>query len=1041
MARVDFRNDNKADERLDPYSDNARNLYKQEQDAYDREFDDIANNFDESASGSQEDANIAKTKNIDATKDKEENGGGWTTNVSENGNKKTDKKEPTTFWAQAKKKGPMGTIIALVGGGGLIGGGLLSPAGALIHIKEILVNKFDTMSSAMEERSTLIMSKRMFGTNTTCKIKVRCRFSGLTNRQMERLRIQGADILDKDGKPITRNALGRYTGGKTLVLADGTKVDAKAYKKTLRSNPALRDLGRSVFAPRYASWNDKVAKDIRAKKKLVTNPEWGNGDDKEARKDVYKAVSGEAYTAESQDAPDSQKYTTDSNGKQVPINQDQQDLVKQTGDMADAINQQSSAIQQAASNGDLINPLPSDAAGAATMAETKVTGGLLKSVAGFLNPADILVGLCGTYKLTKTIVYAARALVVVNAMRYASQFLSTADKIKAGEATSTDAEEAMNIMERTDQYGDSFGDATGYQYAEYNTVPDKPVAFSMAGNGVILVLTSVINWINSNLGKTLVNTGCKVLTNPIVQGALALSSFIPGGGQITGAITKVGVKLAEDGAKKLIQDMVKKMIEAATAKIASKEALKAAAKTAGKEFLKLAASAGGIFLAGYLTERYAVPYLARVLAGAMLTGSEDGVTAMDTMAGGFDATNDATAQEGGLVPLSQQQAASYTAFNDSSTATYVADMRAQSNPFDITDPYSMSNGIAASFYTFASKIESSSLLSLPGAIFSALNPAKLFSGSTAFADTQNNCPDDTYMSDHNLATTPFCGPVIGSTDVNMLQNADPDTDVTTWMLDHNEIDNDGNTISGSGFDTYQKECLSDAPIMDPDIAGDFPTLPDTCYDTAKNASEERKMFSLYLLDQRATDNMDAPDTPDPNANSSNSNYIQVGNIPATDAGLTVGASVFGGSLQGGKWIENLADNGGNDLGDHGNHMTGVPAIAELGNGTALGHIPDGTRLEIKDNETGNTVIAVKEDIGAGGSDVQGHPRAIDLWWQTANALGFFKGTGVVTVHAVDPGTELTTIASSGYNSSKTIGFSLGNLLNYNLFSPFNGVGQ
>jgi hypothetical protein len=1036
MARVDFKNDNQQDERLDPYSDNARDLYKQEQDAYDREFDDIANNFDESASGSQEDANIAKTKNIDATKDKEENGGGWKTNVSENGNKKTDKKEPTTFWAQAKKKGPMGTIIALVGGGGLIGGGLLSPAGALIHIKEILVNKFDTMSSAMEERTTIIMSKRMFGTNTTCKIKVRCRFSGLTNRQMERLRIQGADILDKDGKPIKRNALGRYTGGKTLVLSDGTKVDASAYKKTLRSNPALRDIGRSVFAPRYASWNDKISKDIRAKKRLVTNPEWGNGDDKEARKDVFKAVSGEGYTAQSQDVPDSEKTTTNSDGKKVPTGED---LAQQTGDMADSINSQSEALKTAASNGDLINPIPSDAAGAATMAETKVTGSLLKSVAGFLNPADILVGLCGTYKLTKTIVYAARALVVVNAMRYASQFLSTADKIKAGEATSTDAEQAMNIMERTDEYGDNFGDAVGYQYSEYNTVPDKPLGFSMAGNGVILVFTTVINWINSHLGKTLVNTGCKVLTNPIVQGALALSSFIPGGGQITGAITKVGVKLAEDGAKKLIQDMVKKMIEAATAKIASKEALKAAAKTAGKEFLKLAAGAGGIFLAGYLTERYAVPYMARVLAGAMLTGSEDGVTAMDTMAGGFDATNDATAQEGGLVPLSQQQAASYTAFNDSATATYVADMRAQSNPFDINDPYSMSNGIAASFYTFASKVESSSLLALPGAIFSALNPAKLFSGSTAFADTQNNCPEDTYMSDHNLATTPFCGPVKGVTDVDMLSNADPDTDVTSWMLDHNEIDGDGNTISGSDFDTYQKECLTDSPIMDPDIAGDSPTLPETCYDTSANASQARKMFSLYLVDQRVTDGMDAPDAPSTDSSQSGNKYISVGSIP--ESGLVVGASVFGGSLSGGQWVENLADNGGNDLGDHGNHMTGVPAIAELGNGSALGHIPDGTRLEITDNTTGNSIIAVKEDIGAGGADVQGHTRAIDLWWQTANALKFFQGTGVVTVHAVDPGTDLTPVASTG-NNSKNIGFSLGNYIDlsrFNLFSPFTGV--
>jgi hypothetical protein len=252
------------------------------------------------------------------------------------------------------------------------------------------------------------------------------------------------------------------------------------------------------------------------------------------------------------------------------------------------------------------------------------------------------------------------------------------------------------------------------------------------------------------------------------------------------------------------------------------------------------------------------------------------------------------------------------------------------------------------------------------------------------------------------------------------------------MLDHNQIDSDGNPIDGSAYATYKNQCLIDSPILDPDLVGDEPSLPPTCYDTQLNNTTDRKMFSLYTIDQGATDDMDAPDQTQDTA-ATTSNYISVGSIP--ESGLIVGASVFGGSLQSGQWVENLADNGGNDLGDHGNHMTGVPAIAELGNGTALGSIPDGTRLEIKDNTTGKTVIAIKEDIGAGGADIQGHTRAIDLWWQTANALGFYNGTGVVTVHAVDPGTDPTTVASIG-NSSKNVGFSLANLLSYNLFSPF-----
>jgi hypothetical protein len=187
--------------------------------------------------------------------------------------------------------------------------------------------------------------------------------------------------------------------------------------------------------------------------------------------------------------------------------------------------------------------------------------------------------------------------------------------------------------------------------------------------------------------------------------------------------------------------------------------------------------------------------------------------------------------------------------------------------------------------------------------------------------------------------------------------------------------------------------------------------------------------------------MDAPDTSSDTTAVAGAKYIAVGSIPET--GLIVGASVFGGKQSGGKWVENLADNGGNDLGDHGNHMTGTPAIAELDMGKALGGIPDGTRLEIDYN--GKKVIAVKNDIGAGGANVEGHKRAVDLWWQTANALGFNDGTGVITVHAVDPGTELTPVATTGNNTSKNIGFSLGNLLplsSYNIFSPFiKGIAQ
>lgn len=153
-------------------------------------------------------------------------------------------------------------------------------------------------------------------------------------------------------------------------------------------------------------------------------------------------------------------------------------------------------------------------------------------------------------------------------------------------------------------------------------------------------------------------------------------------------------------------------------------------------------------------------------------------------------------------------------------------------------------------------------------------------------------------------------------------------------------------------------------------------------------------------------NVDADSTSTP------SEYIKLGSIPKE--GLEVGASVFGGKQQGGKWVADLADNNGNDLGDHGNHLTGTTSFAELGIyptgsvGDALGKLEPDSKLEITYN--GKKIIAVKGDVGTGGENVKGKKRAVDLWWETANLLGFNVGTDVITIHAVDKNTPTTPLS-------------------------------
>lgn len=108
-------------------------------------------------------------------------------------------------------------------------------------------------------------------------------------------------------------------------------------------------------------------------------------------------------------------------------------------------------------------------------------------------------------------------------------------------------------------------------------------------------------------------------------------------------------------------------------------------------------------------------------------------------------------------------------------------------------------------------------------------------------------------------------------------------------------------------------------------------------------------------------------------------------------GKTVGASMYGGPT----------DPSSGTRGYKGDTLTGTMAFAELDMGTALGDLPYRTKLRITNPKNGKSVIAEKLDIGAGGGPVQGHARRIDLWYETANAIGFGTGTGLVQIEKTD----------------------------------------
>jgi hypothetical protein len=140
--------------------------------------------------------------------------------------------------------------------------------------------------------------------------------------------------------------------------------------------------------------------------------------------------------------------------------------------------------------------------------------------------------------------------------------------------------------------------------------------------------------------------------------------------------------------------------------------------------------------------------------------------------------------------------------------------------------------------------------------------------------------------------------------------------------------------------------------------------------------------------------------------------------PTTDAGGIVAATIYGNAhddtgkgAYGGESLR--ADFGG-----------GSPPFAELGGppetkADLLGHLPSGTPLRITNPATGASIVAYKHDWGhgQGSQTLSGHRYRIDLWWQTAEAIGI-HGSALVEVEPAS--TTMSQGACGGTSDATTV---------------------
>lgn len=112
------------------------------------------------------------------------------------------------------------------------------------------------------------------------------------------------------------------------------------------------------------------------------------------------------------------------------------------------------------------------------------------------------------------------------------------------------------------------------------------------------------------------------------------------------------------------------------------------------------------------------------------------------------------------------------------------------------------------------------------------------------------------------------------------------------------------------------------------------------------------------------------------------------------SGRRLGATTFGGP----------GDPGTGHIGYRGDDLRGKMAYAELDMGTALGNLPYRHPLTLARVGARRGVEALKLDIGLGGGPIAGLPRTIDLWYQTAKAMGLPEvWSGVIEAYGLQRG--------------------------------------
>lgn len=665
---------------------------------------------------------------------------------------------------------------------------------APIHIMQTITDlkQFSGISTDKVINKFWGVKVKYAGTNCNSRSKVFCRFSTLSDKQIENLKKSGWEVETSGKATFGGNKVAeiKHTATGKIIPNDTNSI------KNMMKDPELKGSWDKAYKGKFKTFldsqSDKFKKWFNAKGVTANNK--GKSTSELQEEQLNHANGGAATTGSSSKtgelSEDEKNNLDDPDADPSKAQKEAENILREEGKKLKG----KSRAEKLAARANTVKNITDKA--------QKLTGVVNK--------------LCSVFSTIALGVSALKLVSVEVLIRFGHTFLSMASKMKAGQATTEEVESignpTMGILTSSDKKDNNDGASIFERFFGYiasvNTDTTNSKSFSesqgwraMAYNdnigsldnsaekyavGFIDKTVSVLNDVfNGKFGNFIKKT-CKVMGYVGVAvsaaniAATALACVGTGGGACIASITKAVV---ESGLKQAALNLL----------------LTTASQTAGQIVIEKAFD----FITGDYLNASTVgeDYGNAVMAGA-----------------GAEMAKNATA--GGASLLTKEQSLAWYFDNQKTLAENAEYERSILSPFDITSRNTFLGSIFFNTMPYHKSMATlggtiPAIASIASGALASISPASHADDAAGFKANMNVCTDPS-ITQLGIGTDIFCNPYVG-VDSGVAESADLE-DAILQLIDAGELDDDDNTsditsLAKGDFEKYIESCYNrSAPI-------------------------------------------------------------------------------------------------------------------------------------------------------------------------------------------------------------------------------------